>query len=188
MSTIKNSLNQSHDYIKSIVKQGDCVIDATAGNGNDTLLLAGLVGDTGKVFSFDIQEVAIQKTRAKLELAGILERAQLICDGHENIEKYVNEKIKVAMFNLGYRPGGDHNIHTKFQTTKTAIDSCIKLLALGGMVSIVVYYGGDSGFEEKDCLMEYLKTLNPKELIVMQTDFINQINCPPILICIEKYA
>ncbi len=77
MCVIKNSLGQSHDMIQKIVLPGDIVIDATAGNGNDTLFLAGLVGETGRVYSFDIQARAIEKTRKKLELHGVLDRVVL---------------------------------------------------------------------------------------------------------------
>ena len=54
-------------FIRDHVKEGDICIDATAGNGNDTLVLCELVGDAGKVFAFDIQEMAVKNTRERLE-------------------------------------------------------------------------------------------------------------------------
>lgn len=186
MTVLKKSLLQSHDIIKSVVREGDIVIDATAGNGNDTLMLAKLVGDRGKVYSFDIQEKAIRNTAEKLSANGMSHRVLLINDGHQHMEKYVSEQVKAVMFNLGYLPGGDHSIATRAETTIAAIESAMKLLVVGGIITLVVYYGGDSGFDEKDRLLEYIKGIDYKKFTVMKTEFVNQPNCPPILVCIEK--
>lgn len=187
MHVIKNSLGQSHDMIGRLVKAGDTVVDATAGNGNDTVFLAGLVGDTGKVYSFDIQEKAILETEKKLKTNNLLGRVELICDGHQNAGKYIDKKVKAVMFNLGYLPGGDHSIGTKWESTIEALKEFMGLLEAGGVISLVVYYGGDSGFEEKDRVMEFIETIDCKQYTVMRVDFVNQINCPPILVCIEKH-
>ena len=104
MKIIKNSLKQSHQYIKACVNEGDTVVDATCGNGNDTVFLAQLVGERGRVFGFDIQDAAIENTAGKLEELKLLKRVTLIKDGHENMGNYVNENIKAVMFNLGYLP------------------------------------------------------------------------------------
>ncbi|MCX7709600.1 MAG: methyltransferase domain-containing protein [Clostridia bacterium] len=188
MSILKNSLNQSHDIVRSVVQEGDTVIDATTGNGNDTVFLAELVGASGKVYSFDIQEQAIEKTRGKLESKGLLQRVQLIKDGHQNLDLYVNETVKAVMFNLGYLPGGDHSIGTRGNTTIEAVKKSMERIPVGGVVSIVVYYGGDSGFDEKEKVLEFVRTIDCKIYSVMQLEYVNQVNCPPILICIEKYA
>lgn len=186
MFVIKNSLVQSHNIIASIVEQGDTVIDATAGNGNDTVFLANLVGEEGRVFSFDIQERALNTTLRKLSEKQLQDRVTLINDGHQNVEKYVKGPVKAVMFNLGYLPGGDHSIGTKASTTIAAIKSSMELVEKHGIISIVVYYGGDSGFDEKNQVMSFLETIDCKHYTVMKTAFINQINCPPILVCIEK--
>ncbi|HOJ10717.1 MAG TPA: class I SAM-dependent methyltransferase [Clostridiales bacterium] len=188
MSTIKNALNQSHDYIKNLVKSGDVVVDATAGNGNDTLMLAKLVGEKGKVYSFDIQEKALENTLRKLIDAGVEERVTVIKADHQYMDTYITEKgqTKAIMFNLGYLPGGDHSISTKPETTIQAVKKAMDLIMPGGLISIVVYYGGDSGFNEKNSIMEFIKTIDPKKYVVMKTEFVNQINCPPILLFIER--
>ena len=183
---LKNSLGISHEYAQKIIKEGDLVVDATAGNGNDTLFLSRLVGDGGRVYAFDIQEVALQSTKARLEDAGLAHRAELIHDGHQNIDRYVSEEIKAAIFNLGYLPKGDHSIGTRAETTIEAVNKCLQLLSRDGLVIVVVYYGGDSGFDEKEAFMEYIKNLDCRKYAVLVHDFVNQINCPPIAICIEK--
>jgi len=188
MSSLPNSLRLSHEYIKKVVNPGDTVIDATAGNGNDTAFLASLVGSQGLVYSFDIQEQAIEKTRQKLDSLNLADRVKLILDSHHNMERYVTEPVKAVMFNLGYLPGGRHDICTKADTTIQAIEKAMNLICVNGIISIVVYYGGDSGFDEKNALMDYFPTINCSKFTVMKTEFINQINCPPIFVCIEKIS
>jgi tRNA G37 N-methylase Trm5 len=183
---IKNSLGQSHEIIEKVVKPGDVVIDATAGNGYDTVFLAKLVGETGRVYSFDIQEQAILNTRKKLEDLGLAGRVVQIKDGHQNMDLYVKEKVKAVMFNLGYLPGGDHSIGTKADTTIAAIKKALQLIQVNGIVTVVVYYGGDSGFDEKEAVMEFIKGIEFRQFNVMKTEFVNQPNCPPILVCMEK--
>ncbi|OGO78016.1 MAG: SAM-dependent methyltransferase [Clostridiales bacterium GWB2_37_7] len=183
---LKNSLHISHELVSKVVQQGDVVIDATMGNGNDTLFLAKLVGDCGKVFAFDVQQLALDNTKKKLIEAEVFDRTELIQDGHQNIDKYIQGGIKAVMFNLGYLPKGDHSIGTRAETTIEAVEKCLELLCKEGIVMIVIYYGGDSGFEEKNAVMEYFKTLDCKKYAVLVHDFVNQVNCPPIAVCIEK--
>jgi predicted methyltransferase len=183
---LKNSLSISHELVSKVVQSGDIVVDATMGNGNDTLFLANLVGDQGKVYAFDVQQLALDNTKKRLTDAGLIERAELILDGHQKIGLYAPQGIKAVMFNLGYLPKGDHNIGTKAETTITAIESSLRLLCKEGIVMLVIYYGGDSGFDEKNAVMEYFKTLDCKKYSVLVHDFVNQVNCPPIAVCIEK--
>lgn len=186
MEIIKNSLAQSHDLIRRAVAEGSTAIDATAGNGNDTAFLAELVGESGKVYSFDVQEQALEKTRDRLSGKGLLDRVELIHDGHQNMDLYIREKVKAVMFNLGYLPGGDHRIGTRGDTTIAAVIKAMELIGVNGIISIVVYYGGDSGFEEKTQVMDFIAGIDCRKYTVMKTEFVNQANCPPILICIEK--
>jgi predicted methyltransferase len=183
---LKNSLSISHELVSKVLQSGDIVVDATMGNGNDTLFLANLVGDEGKVYAFDVQQLALDNTTKRLSDAGLLQRAELILDGHQNMGRYAPQGIKAVMFNLGYLPKGDHNIGTKAETTIAAIESSLELLCREGIVMLVIYYGGDSGFDEKNAVLEYFKTLDCKKYSVLVHDFVNQVNCPPIAVCIEK--
>ncbi|OPJ56263.1 class I SAM-dependent methyltransferase [Alkalithermobacter paradoxus] len=186
MRFLKSPVGISHEVIQKLVSKGDVVVDATVGNGNDTLFLAKLVGDNGHVFGFDIQDKAIENTRQKLISEDMLDNVTLIKDGHQNIDKYVKSGIKAVIFNLGYLPGGDHKIHTKPDNTITAIQKSLELVVSHGIVVLVIYYGGDSGFEEKDAVLDFLRELDQKKYSVLMYDFINNINCPPIVVCIEK--
>lgn len=184
---LNNSLTISHELVSKVVREGDIVVDATMGNGNDTVFLAELVGESGKVYSFDIQQCALEATAKRVDAANVAGRVTLVHDGHQNLDKYVPEGIKAVMFNLGYLPKGDHSIGTRAETTIEAIQKSLRLLCIEGIVMIVIYYGGDSGFEEKDAVMDFLKTIDCRKYSVLVHDFVNQINCPPIAVCIEKY-
>ena len=185
-SVIRNSLGQSHEIIARVIREGDTVVDATAGNGGDTVFLAGLVGAGGRVYSFDIQREALDRTLGKLRAEGFENRVSLIPDGHQNMGGHVTGKIRAAMFNLGYLPGGDHRIGTRAETTAAALEKAMELLEVHGIITVVVYYGGDSGFDEKERIMEYIRHIDHKRFSVLKSEFVNQINCPPILLCIEK--
>lgn len=185
---LQQALLQSHEYARKVVREGDTVIDATCGNGHDTLFLAELVGDSGKVYAFDIQKEALGQTRKRLMESRMLHRCVLIPDGHENMHRYVKEPVRLVMFNLGYRPGGDHKICTRGETTFKAVRTALNLLSVNGLIILVIYHGGDSGFEERDFLLKKLPELNPGRAVVMMTNFINLPNNPPILVCIEKIS
>ena len=93
-----------HEILKTKIKEGDIVVDATVGNGYDTVFLAKVVGKTGRVIGFDIQEKALNNTKDKLIRENLEGRVILIHDSHSNIDKYIKEPINGAMFNLGYLP------------------------------------------------------------------------------------
>lgn len=183
---MKNALGISHEIISKYLKEGDTAVDATAGNGNDTLLMAGLVGDAGMVYSFDIQNEALEKTKVKLKENKLEHRVKLIRSGHQYMDRFVTAKANAVMFNLGYLPGGDHKIATIPGNTIIAIKISLELLEVGGIITIVVYHGGDSGFAEKNAVIEYVKQLDYKKYSVLLMDFINWINYPPILLYIKK--
>lgn len=172
-------------FINNYINEGDVVIDATAGNGYDTIKLCKKVGTPGKVYAFDIQKQAIESTKQKLESENI-ENALLILDNHTNIDKYVADKVKAVIFNLGYLPKGDHRIHTKGETTIIAIKKSLDLLDDGGFISITVYYGKNSGTDEKNMVMEYIKNLDCKLYTATVHDFYNRPNNPPLTIIITK--
>ncbi|MGB4312726.1 MAG: class I SAM-dependent methyltransferase [Natronincolaceae bacterium] len=173
--------------LKGKINKNDVVIDATMGNGNDTVFLAELVGPGGSVFAFDIQQIAVDRTLKKLVDNGLDDHnIRLINDGHENIESYSTGAIDAAMFNLGYLPQGDRSIITKPGSTIKGIKSVLKLLKPGGIISIIMYYGHEGGMDEKQQVSDFVKGLPNKDFVVMNCYYANQGNNPPIIIFIEK--
>lgn len=183
-----NAVEISKEICRLKLNSGDTAVDCTMGNGNDTAFLCSLVGEDGRVYAFDIQESAVINTRKKLRELSFLDRARLILDGHQNVDRYVKEKVKLVMFNLGYLPKGNHEITTKKETTIEAVEKCMSLLDSNGIILLVIYWGHENGKEEKEALESYASKLNQREYNVAQISFTNQINNPPELICIEKVS
>ncbi|MGI6008238.1 MAG: class I SAM-dependent methyltransferase [Ruminococcus sp.] len=174
-------------FIKQHVAEGDLCIDATAGNGYDTLFLSRLAKEKGKVLAFDIQEAALNATRKRLAEAGSAGNVSLILDNHCHMDRYAGlQTVSCIVFNLGYLPGGDHSISTKPSTTLAALTQALALLKKGGLISLCIYSGGDSGFEERDAVLEWLKTLDPRQYLVILSQYYNRPNHPPIPVLIHK--
>ncbi|WP_040979067.1 class I SAM-dependent methyltransferase [Oceanobacillus jeddahense] len=181
-----NVLTCAHELLKESLEEGDVAIDATCGNGNDTLLLSRTVGPSGKVYGFDIQEQAIQKTKEKLQEHNC-QNVSLIQDSHESLLNYIEEDFfDGAIFNLGYLPKSDKSIVTKAPSTLAAIEAVLERLKPNGLVILVIYYGHPGGEEEKDAVLSYTSQLDQKAYQVLQYKFINQQNQSPFLIAIEK--
>ncbi|OSB12204.1 16S rRNA (cytosine(1402)-N(4))-methyltransferase [Paraclostridium bifermentans] len=172
--------------LEDVINEGDIVIDATMGNGYDTKYLAEKVGENGLVYSFDVQEEAIKSTKKRLEKAELIDRVNLILDGHQNMDMYVNKEVSCVMFNLGYLPRAKHQVITKPETTLEAIKKSLELLKPNGVVSIAIYTGHEGGMEECDEVFGYVSKLDQSEYSVLNCNFVNQINHPPRLIMIEK--
>lgn len=181
-----NAINIGKDICLKKINKGDVVVDGTMGNGNDTVFLAELVGDLGKVYAFDVQETAVKNTEEKMTKKGFSKRVELINDGHENMDKYISEELSLVMFNLGYLPKAEHVITTRADTTLIALKKSLHLLKKSGVVILIVYYGHEEGKVERAALEEYLKDLDQKKYNVAKMSFINQIHNPPMLIVVEK--
>ena len=182
-----SALNIIHRIIEEKVQPGDICIDATAGRGNDTLFLAKLVGVTGHVTAFDIQQDAVDSTRALLEANGMSDRADVLLKSHSEMDEVCEEgTVSCITFNFGWLPKGDHNIVTNKSTSIPAIEKGMKLLKSGGIMTLIIYYGRETGFEERDALLEYLPTIDSGRYTVIEMPFVNRPNCPPIPIVILK--
>lgn len=179
--------NWIHHFIEDHVQVEDICIDATMGNGNDTVLLSKLVGEKGKVIAFDIQQIALDNTKEKLINENCPQNYELILSSHEQMADYAKEEtISCITFNLGYLPGGDHTKSTKGESSIVAIETGLELLKKKGMMTICIYSGGDSGFEEKDIVLSYVKELNPKKYLVIISEYANRPNNPPIPVLVIK--
>lgn len=183
---LERVLQYAKTLLRDTIEIGDTVVDATAGNGHDTLFLAELVGDTGRVYAFDVQQQAVDATMSRLAEADVQARCEVILDGHEQVANYVSTPIKAAVFNLGYLPGAAHDVITKPSTTVAALESLLQQLVVGGMIVLVIYYGHEGGKEERDRVLDYVASLPQKQVHVLRYEFINQQNDPPFVIALEK--
>ena len=178
---MKRPLEMAHDFLAQVITQEDIVVDATMGNGHDTLFLAKLAK---QVYAFDIQEQALEKTSQRLQEAD-LTNVELILQGHETVDQFVRE-VKAAIFNLGYLPSADKSIITQPQTTIEALDKLCQMLVKGGRIAIMIYYGHEGGDIERDAVMDFVSHLPQEEYTAAIYRTLNQINNPPFLVMIEK--
>ena len=178
---MKKPLELAHDFLAQVITKDDVVVDATMGNGHDTLFLAKLAK---QVYAFDIQEQALEKTSQRLQEAG-LTNGELLLQGHETVDQFVTE-VKAAIFNLGYLPSADKSIITQPQTTLEALEKLCQMLVKGGRIAIMIYYGHEGGDIERDAVMDYVSQLPQQEYTATIYRTLNQVNNPPFLVMIEK--
>jgi predicted methyltransferase len=184
-------LNEAHRLVGERVAVGDCVVDATMGNGNDTLFLARCVGTTGYVYGFDIQAEAYEHTWERLIRERItMEQINLIIHSHDKMESSIPEamhgQVAAIMFNLGYLPGGEQSLITKTDTTIEALNASLRLLRSGGILTIVVYPGHQGGDEEALTVHSWATKLSHKSYQVTAYQFLNATTVPPYLISVYK--
>ena len=180
-----NTLGLVHGFLRQHVKEGALCIDATAGRGRDTALLCRLAGERGKVLAFDIQQEAVDQTRTLLAREGL--SAQVILDSHAHMERYAQaETVDCVVFNFGRLPGGDPRIFTRAESSVAAIGAGLRLLRPGGVMAIALYYGGENGYEERDAVLEYLKTVDDRAYTVLCCDWVNRRGEPPMPIFLWK--
>ena len=180
-----NTLDVVHDFLRRQVKPGAVWIDATAGKGRDTALLCRLAGKNGRVIAFDIQEAAVEQTRALLAEQGLT--AEVVQDSHAHMARYAAPgTVDCIVFNFGRLPGGDAKIFTTAASSLPAIDAGLTLLRQGGVMALALYYGKENGYEEKNAILSHLKSINDRLFTVLACDWLNRRNDPPLPIFIWK--
>lgn len=143
----------AHELAAWLLGEGAVAIDATAGNGHDTVWLAERVGETGRVLAFDIQAAAIEAARRRVEDAGWLGRVDFYQESHVGMDSRVAPgSVSLVMFNLGYLPGGDHGLTTEWVTTLAALEAAARVLRPGGGLSVVCYPGHAAGATESEAV------------------------------------
>lgn len=183
---LQNILPFAHSLLSGCLKTGDIAVDGTMGNGNDTALLARLVGETGRVYAFDIQAAALAATEQRLREHNLLARVQLIHAGHETMAQHVPPQIAAAVFNFGYLPRGDHRITTLPESSLAAIQAALNLLKLNGLLVLVLYHGHEMGKLESRAISDFVAQLPQQQFRVLRYEFVNQSNCPPFILAVEK--
>ena len=175
------------EIIEKALYEGAVAVDATLGNGHDALWLCGLVGETGRVYGFDVQAEAVENSRARLEAAGVEARAQLILDGHQNMGKYIpSASADAVMFNLGWLPGAEHAVTTRVETTLEAVNAALEILKEDGVMTICIYPGHDEGAREREALLAWAQQLDEKKYDTMLRCYLNQSKLPPLMLAVKR--
>ncbi len=165
-------------FITQHLHEGDVAVDYTMGNGHDTEFLSKTVGESGKVYAFDIQLAALNSTAKNLAAAGCPDNYTLFCASHHRVKEFVTEKVKAGMFNLGYLPGSDKKITTMRDTTLAAIDAAIELMDKDAIILIAVYPGHAEGDIEGQLVGEKLSKLDRKQYTVACFKMVNSPTSP----------
>lgn len=177
----------SHLIIKEYINNSNLsfirCLDATCGMGNDTIYLANLLKEKGHVDSYDIQEIAINITKEKLNNLNF-KNVTLYHKSHEYIDASLYD---LAIFNLGYLPNTDKSITTKKETTMIAIEKLVSEINNNPNLLIIIclYPGHTEGKLESDFIDNYTINLSSKKYLV--TKYLNY-NRPtsPYIITISK--
>jgi SAM-dependent methyltransferase len=185
-------LRQAHKWVAERLGHGDIVIDATAGNGLDTLFLARTVGPGGTVYAFDIQSEALEQTRIRLESEAShdsLAPVVLVHAGHEELTDRIaleqHGKIAAVMFNLGFLPGSSQEVITQPATTLAALGFALRLLRGGGILTVVVYPGHEGGKAEAQAVEAWASEIEPSLAQTVIYRF-PQKTAAPYLIALNK--
>ncbi len=173
----------AHQLHRENLSLGDRTIDATVGNGHDTLFLAKQVGSEGKVIGFDLQRIAIERTRKK---TAALPQVELHHLGHEKLEDVVLKPVQGVLFNLGYLPSADKSIITRPETTLQALQTALAVLDVRGLLTVALYGGHEGGSEECEAVLEWANQLDQSYCYASHYQFLNLRNSPPSLLAVER--
>ena len=183
---MKKPLKYAQELVQTVVSAGDVVVDATCGNGHDTVFLAALVGTAGQVYAFDIQPQALAATKKKLLDSQLQAQVKLWEADHADIAFWPQAPLAAVMFNLGYLPGGDHALVTRAETTVRALQIAVARLKEDGVITLLVYRGHPGGEQEYQALLNYCQFLPQQNYAVLEYQFINQQHQPPLLLAISR--
>jgi len=141
---------RAHHWLRSCLAPGGLAVDATAGNGHDTLFLARAVGPTGCVVALDVQQVAVDATARRLAaFEGPRAPVELHLGDHGDLHRYLGgRRARAAVFNLGYLPGGARPVTTVAERTLAGLNGVLAALEPGGLLSVLAYPGHPGGRRE----------------------------------------
>ena len=167
-------------FLDDCIPPDGIVCDFTMGTGHDTLWFSGLV-PAGHVYAFDVQPLALERTRERLDAAGGCPNVTLILDSHEHFDRYVGVPFDAGMFNLGYLPTSDRVLTTKAETSLAAVKKAVEHVKVGGTVVVVVYPGHPEGRREGELLTAFAASLDPKRFDATCYRLVNVPDCPFVL-------
>jgi ubiquinone/menaquinone biosynthesis C-methylase UbiE len=177
----------AHQIVADTACSGDLLIDATTGNGTDTLLLARLAGSAGRVLAFDVQAEAIAAARERVEAAGMAQNVRFILESHATMSSHAAPgAAAVVMFNLGYLPGQDHAIVTTAAETLAALAAAATVLKPGGLLSVICYPGHSGGDGESKAVEDWMVRLPAAGWRVCRYGALGTLRPAPFLLAAVK--
>jgi len=183
-------VEQAHKKITAYLHDADRAVDATMGNGYDTVFLAKQVGQHGKVYAFDVQQAALTATQTRLDDEGLSDQVKLIHDSHQHLAKHLSEdgvkSVRCIIFNLGYLPGSDKTILTTPASTIAALNTAVSNLQKPGIISILAYTAHAGGRLEAEAVKTWAMALDKQQYRINIEIPPRVKQSPPELILIES--
>ena len=170
------------------LKPGGFFIDATCGNGHDTVFLCRLAGPSGRVLGLDIQPQAVEAANRRLHQEGLEKIGRAVQADHARLADWaLPASADCVVFNFGYLPGADHRLFTRPASSLPALEAALEILRPGGVLSACLYSGGVNGDEEKKAVTAYLEALPPERYTVLICRFANRPDTAPLPCFVLKH-
>lgn len=154
-------------------------IDATCGMGNDSLFMANLLNNNGKLVCYDIQKIAINTTKDLLD-SNNFNNVIYHLSSHEC---FIEQDADLIIYNLGYLPTTDKKITTHVESTIKSIKNAIEITSQKDdyLIIIVVYPGHSEGKIESETIDNFVYNLPSKDFLVSKYMNYNRPSSPYIL-------
>jgi SAM-dependent methyltransferase len=182
-SLFSSHLDLAHQYWAKHLRPEDTAIDATCGNGRDTLALAKLL-PRGRLIGLDIQPQALENTKALLKKnlpPEALDKISLFQQSHTDFP--VSRPVHLIVYNLGYLPGSNNKEFTTLEkSTLESLSNALEIIDLGGVISLTTYPGHAEGYKEHTACLNYLTNLNPKTWGICHHNWPNAQNAPNLFL------
>ena len=170
-----------HDFLQMRLMPGGLYLDATCGNGHDTLFLCRLAGDTGRVLGLDIQPQAVANTNKRLQDAGFGAVGRAVLHDHADLGALVQPgTADCVLFNFGWLPGAEHAVHSTAEGSLPALRSALTALKPGGVLAAVLYSGKIIGDGEKQAALAFFRSLPLTQYTVLVCEFANWASTAPL--------
>lgn len=180
----------AHEIVAHAIAKGDTVVDATVGNGFDTRFLANAVSETGTVYGFDVQDIAIRN--AKVLVGAGNPQIKWIVEDHAKLSSRIDAgdrgQLSAVMFNLGYLPGSDQRQTTIAGSTIRALKDAVEMIKPTGIVSVIAYRGHPGGPEEFAAVQQFLQTLDRLRYRIRTIGQVGENERSPVLFIVKKTA
>ena len=171
----------THRFLRSTLAPGGLYLDATCGNGHDTLFLCSVAGENGRVIGLDIQPQAAANTNALLAANGMAAIGRAECCDHRELLRFAPPgSVDCVMFNFGWLPGAAHDVHSTADSTLPALQAGLDALKPGGVLAAVLYSGKVIGNAEKKAAAEFFRSLPLADYTVLICEFANWADTAPL--------
>lgn len=165
----RNIVGLSHALCREFFgdKKIAAAVDATLGGGRDALFMTRFLDEVWdkngngnknkKIFGFDVQKAAVERSRALFGENGLSDIAEFFEVGHERMLEFIPPeffgKIGCVFFNLGWLPDSDKTRITKPETTLAALKCALRIIDKNrAFLSVASYRGHAGGAEEFDAV------------------------------------